>query len=276
MIDWHTHVFPPRVAPRLTAAIGREFGHAPAGSGTVTDLDHHLNRAGLTRAVCFTAALKPDQMIPANSWMISLRSMSPRLIPLGTVHPGHSAWESELDRLESHGIRGIKIHPDLTGIPLDSPQWQPVWKRCQGKLLVMLHMGPAHLGHASLSRPRDLARILDAYPELLVIAAHLGGLYQWSEALDLLVGRDLYLDTSCCPGVIPTDQLDRILARHDDTRILFGSDYPLFAPMEAQALWSKAVAECGREPERFFMTGQNLAEWLDNGDPACPPDRDQH
>ena len=32
-----------------------------------------LDRAGLTHALCFTAALRPDQMIPANSWMLALR-----------------------------------------------------------------------------------------------------------------------------------------------------------------------------------------------------------
>ena len=96
MIDCHTHVFPPKIGPKLAAAIGREFGRDPAGDGSPEDLLAHLDRAGLTHAVCFTAALRPDQMIPANSWMLALRRAHSRLIPLGTVHPDHPAWEDEL------------------------------------------------------------------------------------------------------------------------------------------------------------------------------------
>jgi predicted TIM-barrel fold metal-dependent hydrolase len=274
MIDCHTHVFPPKIAPKLTAAIGRDLGLRPAGDGTAEDLIQHLDRAGLSHALCFTAALRPDQMIPANSWMLSLRRAHPRLIPLGTVHPDHPAWEAELDRLERNGIRGLKIHPDLTGIALDSSRWDSLWEAAQGRFSIMVHMGPVREAGTTLSRPRDLAMVLKRFPDLTVIAAHLGGLYLWEETLAHLAGRNVYMDTSCCPGVIPDSAFEAILKRHDPERILFGSDYPLFAPDTQQTALALLLNGIGLSVEKVFQNGTRLARRLQIGgfpDLAPPP-----
>lgn len=255
MTDCHVHVFPPKIGPKLAAAIGTEFGRAPAGDGSVADLLTRLDQAGLDRAICHTAAVHPDQMIPANTWMIGLGRAHPRLIPFGTIHPGHPDWAGQLDRLERHGIKGLKLHPDLSMIPLDSPLWLPVWEALQGRFLVMLHMGATGHGRPTLSSPRALGRILDEFPRLECIAAHLGGLFWWEEALEELAGRNLYLDTAACPGAIPIRMLHALLDRHDPRRFLFGSDYPLFSPeTELPAL------------ERLLKDGPvDLATILDNG-----------
>lgn len=262
MVDCHTHVFPPKIGPKLAAAIGREFGRDPAGDGSAEDLFQHLDRAGLARAVCFTAALRPDQMIPANSWMLSLRRAHPRLVPLGAVHPEHQAWEQELMRLERGGIRGLKIHPDLAGIPLDSPLWDPVWESARGRFLVMLHMGPSKAGGTTLSRPRDLARVLDRHPGLRVVAAHLGGLGLWEDTLAHLAGRDVDMDTSCCHDSIPPRLFSALLDRHDRERILFGSDYPLFAPQDQCETLERILKPLGIPLSRILENGKALAESL--------------
>lgn len=272
MIDCHTHVFPPKVAPRLAAAIARDLGLEPAGDGTAANLIDHLDHAGLSQALCFTAALRPDQMIPANSWMISLGRSHPRLIPLGTAHPGHPSFASELARLEQNGIKGIKIHPDLAGIPLASPRWNTLWEAAQGRFVVMLHMGPAKEGGETLSRPRDLAGVLRNFPSLEVIAAHLGGLFLWEETLAHLAGLDIFMDTSCCPGVVPEQTLAEILRRHDPERILFGSDYPLFAPGVERAALSSLMTRIGIPPQRVMKNGAGLAKRLQTaGYPGLTP-----
>ena len=269
MVDCHTHVFPAPIRHRLTTSLGREFGRNPSGDGSPEDLLAHLDQAGLARAICFTAALKPDQMVPANSWMLNVRRTYPRLLPLGTVHPGHPAWQSELDRLERNGIRGLKIHPDLTDIALGSPIWKPVWEAVENRFLIMLHMGPIRKGEATLSTPRELAEILDTFRRLRVIAAHLGGLHLWEETLTHLIGRDLYLDTSCCPGVIPPQVLRRLLQCHDPDRILFGSDYPLFAPDQTLAALTRLIDPAVTSIERILMNGTQLAQELET---CTPPD----
>jgi predicted TIM-barrel fold metal-dependent hydrolase len=270
MVDVHTHVFPPRIGPRLAAAIGREFGREPAGDGSAEDLASHLAEAGLTHAVCFTAALRPDQMIPANSWMIALRRTHSHLIPLGTVHPGHPAWETELNRLERSGVAGLKIHPDLAGIPLNSPAWEPIWEAARGRFLVVVHMGPVRPGEPTLSHPMDLATVLKRHGGLEVVAPHLGGLGLWAETLEHLAGRDIYMDTSCCHDAIPVAALGALLERHDRGRILFGSDYPLFSPKTERPALAALLAKL-RVPEHTILeNGTALAKRLQHGGFAGP------
>lgn len=262
MVDCHTHVFPPKVAARLAATIGEEFGRLPAGDGSAPDLLKHLDRAGLEGALCFTAALKPDQMIPANSWMIRLRREEPRLIPLGTVHPHHPDWPAELDRLEGNGIRGLKIHPDLAGIPLQAQDWKEIWRHAAGRFFILVHMGPTHMGGASMSHPQDLAHIMDTHPRLRVIAAHLGGIGQWEAALNDLAGRDLFLDTSCCAEVINPELFCRLASRHAPSRLLFGSDYPLFSPARELEKLSRLLSGCGLSISEILDNGKSLAAML--------------
>jgi predicted TIM-barrel fold metal-dependent hydrolase len=262
MIDCHTHVFPPKIGPRLAASIGRECGLEPVGDGLAENLFQHLDRAGLNRAICFTAALRADQMIPANSWMISLGQTHSRLIPFGTVHPEHPAWPGELDRLERNGIRGLKLHPDLAGIPLDSHVWEPIWEAARGRFVVTLHMGPARAGGPTISRPAHVAGILDRHAGLDIVAAHLGGLGLWSETLEHLAGKELFMDTSCCQGGIPSETFAAILARHDPQRILFGSDYPLFAPDSERAALECLLAKLGQPEDAVLKNGKLLADIL--------------
>lgn len=264
MIDWHTHAFPPRIAARLAADIGRAVGREPAGDGSVTDLCRHLDLAGLEKAVCFTAALKPDQVRPANNWLLSIPDQSERLIPFGTIHPEHPDWAGELDRLERHGILGLKLHPDLSDLPLHNPVWLPLFEAVQGRFAVMIHMGPPRKGHSSLSRPADLARILDLCSQLTVIAAHLGGLHQWQETVEHLVGRDVYLDTSCCHRTISENELRSILNRHPRERILFGSDYPLFSPRDELRLFVPLLQRCGWSCDGLLQNGSLLLKKLEN------------
>ncbi len=266
MIDCHVHVFPPKVGPKLAAAIGEEFGRAPAGDGSVADLLVRLDRAGLKRAICHTAAVHPQQMIPANTWMIGLGRDHPRLIPFGTIHPEHPQWEAQLDRLEQNGIHGLKLHPDLSMIALDSPLWSPVWEAVQGRFLVMLHMGATGTGKPTMSQPRALRRILNDFPRLECIAAHLGGLFWWEEALRELAGQNLYLDTAACPDVISPHLLRSILGRHDPQRILFGSDYPLFSPETALPALTVLLRGAPLALSTILDNGERLLQSLRKGD----------
>lgn len=263
MIDCHTHVFPPKVSSRVTSAIGQKCGYLPAGEGSIQDLKNNLDRAGLQGAICCSAALKPEQMIPANSWMIKLRQQEPRLIPLGTIHPLHPQWPQELNRLEQHQVKGLKIHPDLAGIPLSSPAWEPFWSEVQDRFMLLVHMGPSQPGGSSLSRPRDLANILDRHPKLRVIAAHLGGLGQWDETIHTLAGRNVYFDTAGCSQSIPEHTLGHLIAKHGPKNIVFGSDYPIFAPAQELINLERLLAPISLSITTLLANGTQLAAKLD-------------
>jgi uncharacterized protein len=230
LLDFHTHLFHPKIAAKVLGQLHTHYGIHPIGSGLVSDLLARLGTAGLDGAVVHNAATKPAQVIPANNWAIELSRTVPGLFPFGTIHPGFGRWEDELDRLERGGILGIKLHPDFQGFDLADPELVPILEAISGRFIVLSHVGDGGEPLNAPSSPRKLAAIVDRFPELTLVAAHLGGYLQWDEALEHLVGSDVYLDTSSSLPFIDDSLLQAIFRKHPHERILFGSDYPLFDP----------------------------------------------
>lgn len=253
LIDVHTHIMHPKIAEKATAQLEGHYGIRPKGTGMAEDLLTRMDTGGIHRAVVHTAATAPAQVIPANNWVLEVKERFDRFIPFGTVHPGYEKWEQELDRLEERGISGIKLHPDFQGIWLNDPALYPLLEAVQGRFIVMVHVGDDLPPEKNPSCPRKLAGVLDKFPGLTVIAAHLGGYRQWDLALEFLAGRDVYVDTSSSLPFIPSDLLAKIVNRHSRERLLFGSDYPLFDPgREWERLRNNPVFDSGliREMQR--------------------------
>ncbi|WP_461209209.1 amidohydrolase family protein [Desulfocurvus sp. DL9XJH121] len=239
LYDVHTHAFHPKIAPKVLGQMVGHYGIPPRGDGTVEDLARRIADAGLDRFVVHTAATAPAQVIPANNWALDLARRYGQALPFGTVHPGFARWERELDRLEAHGIKGLKIHPDFQGFWLDDPALKPIFEAASGRFVLMVHVGDKAAPKDNPSCPYKLRRVVDDFPGLTIIAAHMGGYLHWKWALDALIGSRVYIDTSSTIPYIDAATLAAILRRHPRERIIFGSDYPLFDP--------------GREMERLQM-----------------------
>jgi predicted TIM-barrel fold metal-dependent hydrolase len=61
---------------------------------------------------------------------------------------------------------------------------------------------------------------------LKLVLAHMGGWKWFDSFIELLAGKDVYIDTSFCVGYCTDAQSDAILSRHSMDRILYGSDSP--------------------------------------------------
>lgn len=243
LIDFHTHCFPNHLAPRAMASLAvtsAAAGFTARTDGTAADIEAHLRRVGVDRAVVCNIATNPRQQQKVNDFAISLTQNS-MLIPLGSVHPDSDCIEAELDRLAAAGIRGIKIHPDYMGVHVDDSRFTPIFDGCAARrLFVVTHAGldplsPEHI-HAT---PAMLRRVIDRHPTLTLIAAHVGGMRQCREVLEQLVGTSIYLDTAMAEIMAAdpshTDDVAQILREHDPARILFGSDLPWASPAETIA-----------------------------------------
>lgn len=244
ILDFHTHAFPDRLAPRAIAQLTENAsasGYTPLTDGTVAGLIASMDRAGIDRSVVCNIATNPHQMVKVNDFAISCLS-NPRLIPLGSLHPHVpvSDMETELHRLKGAGIPGLKIHPDYMDIEIDDPAFDPIFSLCEsGNMFVVTHAGydpiaPDHM-HCT---PDRVLRVLARHPSLKLVVAHTGGFDCESDVLDKMCGTSVYLDTSLAAvrnaksrewGALCAD----ILRRHDPSRILFATDTP----------WSDPAAE---------------------------------
>lgn len=237
-IDVHTHVFHPKIARKAIAHLNAHYGVRCAGDGTLAGLLECERRVPVDRCVILCAATTPEQVMPSNRFAMRLQAEDERVIAFGTLHPGFADWERELERLKRAGIRGIKLHPDFQGFRLDDARLLPIFEAMQGEFILTVHVGDALPPEENPSCPYKLASILRAFPSLTVIGAHLGGFRMWEHAQRVLGGgryANLWLDTSSVAPILQGPDLTALVRAFPEERLLFGSDWPLWDPVEEVA-----------------------------------------
>ena len=264
-IDVHTHVFHDNIAEKACRQIKKHYGHTVSADGTEKTLIKMMDRAGIDKAFVLNAAVSPEQVVPANTWAISLGKKE-RFIPFGTIHPGFREWEKELDRLDKNGVKGIKIHPEFQGFSLDAEIMFPVYEALQKRFAVLFHVGDVPHPDVNPSSPQKLARVLDNFPKLTCIAAHFGGFFHWDwveEAYKPRLSENLFIDTSSSLQFINEERLQKILHFFPDERILFGSDYPVNDPNEEIGLLKKKAHFSDDKIDRIMRQGLSVFDRLE-------------
>ncbi len=238
LIDFHAHAFPDKVAekaiPKL-AAIGQIENR---GNGTVADLLAHMDEWGVDRSVILNIATNAHQQTSVNNFAIDIHQNQPQLYALGSLHPEADNIAAEARRLADAGIRGIKIHPDYVTTTVDDPKFDPIYSACvENNLFLVSHAGWDFISPDFIHcTPERIVRVMDKFPELRFVAAHMGSNRQWDDVERLLIGRDnLWIDTSLAVSFgLDKVQCTRMLKNHNPERILFGSDFPWFTPADAK------------------------------------------
>lgn len=269
-LDVHTHAFHPRIASRILQQLETHYGIRPVGQGVAEDLLPRARRAGLDGVVVHCAATSAAQVAPANAFAVELQRRFPEVVAFGSVHPDHPEWERQLHGLRAAGIRGVKLHPEFQGFRLDDPRLPPIIEAAQDDFVFMCHIGDRLPPAENPSCPYKLAALLDAFPRARFIAAHLGGYLHWKHALEALVGRDVWMDTSSCLPFIDDATLRAIFARHDRARILFGSDYPLFDPADECRRLQRRLSLSDGEMDALLSGAAALLGCDGRQRPSCP------
>ena len=238
-IDIHTHAFHPVIASKAVHHLNVAYDLTCEGSGIITDLDDEEMQAGIDVFTVLCAATAPAQVIPANNHAIRVHNSDPRAIAFGTMHPGYAEWEKELDRLERNGIRGLKLHPDFQGFAMDDPALFPIFEACQGRFIILFHVGSAtDRPLEAPTSPWKARHVHACFPRLDMIAAHFGGYQMWGHALEVFSdppGEHLWFDTSSTSPFVNTATLRRLLAMVPEDHYFFGTDWPLYTPEEERA-----------------------------------------
>ena len=121
-------------------------------------------------------------------------------------------------------LDGIKIHPNNTGVDLDSAYNQPIFAYAQEhKIPVAIHSYPNTTDDRSAVY--RIVNVLNAYPDLTVIVSHMSA-YQWEQ----LLPTRAYVDISAIlPDYVRTygiAKTNEILRKFGADRLLFATDYP--------------------------------------------------
>ena len=222
IFDFHTHAYPEKIAEKSKNFLNGYYNVECQGNGTIDDLLRSAQDGGVSYLLVHAVATKPTQVENVNSWIAE--HTSEHVIGFGTIHPEYGDILNELERIKSLGLLGLKLHPDFQGYYVDDPSMDIIYSAIEGKMPVLIHTGDEN---CDTSSPKRLANVLDRYPALTVISAHLGGYSQWDEAQQYIIGRDCYIDTSSSLWAMPPEKAVDIIRRHGVDKVLFGTDYPL-------------------------------------------------
>ena len=126
--------------------------------------------------------------------------------------------------IEDYGLNGIKIHPNNTGIDLDSDYNQAIFAYAQeNKISVAIHSYPN--AENDRSAAYRIVNVLEQYPDLTVIVSHMSA-HQWEQ----LLPTRAYVDISAIlPDYVRTygiTKTNEILRSFSADRLIFATDYP--------------------------------------------------
>jgi hypothetical protein len=229
IIDFHTHAFSEKIADSAIEQLENHYQFEISNSGTVDNLIEKVEEADLHKAVVHNAAVVPEQVKVVNDCLLAIENE--KLVTFGTIHPDLDNCEDELERIKSSGVKGLKLHPDFQRFDIISKDAYDMYKAIGDDFLVLFHVGDEVKKRGeNYSTPRKLAQVISDFPELKVIAAHLGGYQMWEEAKDYLLGKDIYIDTSSALDFLPSTEAVNIIKTHGADRVLFGSDFPIKDP----------------------------------------------
>jgi predicted TIM-barrel fold metal-dependent hydrolase len=226
IIDIHTHVWPDALAAKAVDAL-QSSGHGlvPLYDGTVSGLLADMDRTGVDVSVIQPVATRPGQVATINDWAAAQDSA--RIVAFGAMHPDLPDPATEIARMRSMGLHGFKLHPEHQSFAPDDPKMAAIYDAAiEMRMTVMFHAG-ADLIHPTVhGTPASFARVMDAWPDLIAVLAHLGGFREWKAVAQHIVGRDVWLDCAYTLGHLPDEEFVRLVRAHGCDRVLFGSDGP--------------------------------------------------
>lgn len=258
-IDIHNHVYPEQLATRAVEGVGNFYGVKMSCNGTVSELLELQEQAGMDYSLIHSVALKPEQVTIINDFIAEQCRLHPSFIGFATMHQDFEDMEGEIDRAISLGITGFKLHPDSQGVNIDDERLMRFYSLIEGRLPVMLHCGDYRYDN---SHPRRTRRVLQEFPDLVANCAHFGGWSIYDLAVEYLEDAHCYMDISSASVYLGPRRTTELIRLYGADRILFGSDYPMWSPVEEierfylndltakereQVLWHSAEAYLGRD-----------------------------
>lgn len=227
VIDAHAHIYPSKIASRAAQSISEAYTIPIFGEGTGEHLVEATATSPISHFIVHSVAAKPENVEGINDFIASQCERYPQFIGFATMHQNYSDMEAEINRAVEKGLRGIKIHPDMQMCNMDDPRFMHLYEIIEGRLPIIIHMGDYR---TDFSHPHRLKKVLRAFPDLVVDAAHFGGWSIPDIGYDYLKSENCFVDTASTLRWTGARHLRELVKMFGVDRVMFGSDYPMFDP----------------------------------------------
>ncbi len=258
-IDFHVHAFPDGLAEKALNTLHENAeGYRPHHDGTIGGLLKSMDRAGIEKSVVASIATRPDQVPKIVEWSIEVQSV--RIVPFPSIHPDYRDFASELKKIAGAGLMGIKLHPMYQEFTIDDPALFPLYEAIAANgLSILFHAGrDIAFPDNNQADPDRIARVFEKFPGLRIVASHLGGWRTWQGAIDHLVGKPIYLETSFAVTDAPPELFRRIMEDHPRDYFLFGTDSPWLDQKKELDAWKGLDIEDEFKEKILYRNAEKL------------------
>jgi uncharacterized protein len=233
VIDVHVHVMPERVQRKVWAAFDRldpawpityRMGHA--------DRLRTLREVGVAAHTALAYAHREGMAEWLNEHTLAVAEHHPQVIPTFTFYP-ETGVDDYVATALVRGGRCAKVHLQVGKFDANDVRLDDVWAELERRgTVVILHAGavPDGSGGEEWCGLRPVARLLDRFPTLELVVAHLGApdyedfLGLAEEAPSVRLDTAMVLTDPQYLGTYPEDLLPRLFDLPGG--VVFGSDFP--------------------------------------------------
>ncbi len=233
LIDFHTHIFPDKIASATIDALAKKSNGKPWTDGTVDGLIKAMERSNADICVTLPVLTKPTQFESVTRFILDVnerfKEKTRKIISFGGMHPECEDIDGKMKFLKSHGVKGVKIHPDYQNTFIDNEGYIKILECAKEyDMIVVTHAGvdDGYIGEPVKCPPQLVKKVINKVKHSKFVLGHYGGHSQWQEVYDILAGEDVYFDTAFTLHDISEELFKKILERHGFDKILFATDCP--------------------------------------------------
>ena len=233
IIDFHTHIFPDKIAQKTIDLLAKNGQIEPFSDGTVAGLLQKMEQADVSLAVTLPVVTDPRQFDSINRFAAEINrtfeNAPRRLLSFGGIHPKCEQIDQKMAFLRESGFLGVKIHPDYQGTFINDEGYVRILECAKEyDMIVVAHAGVdgAFRDQPVRCPPHLALELIRRVKHSKLVLAHCGANEMPREALETLCGEDVYLDTAFVLRTIGKKNFLAILQKHGADRVLFASDSP--------------------------------------------------
>lgn len=257
---WAQHPTPRHIGDPIFESLrrwNREENATPTADIPVAATLEAMDEAGVSRAL-ISAWYAPKNVMISNEEVASFVAEAPdRLVGIGSVDISKPmAAVAEIRRcVEELDFKAIRVLSWLWEAPPTDRRFYPVYVACCQLGVPFCtqigHTGP--LMPSEVGRPIYLDQVCIDFPELVVVAGHIG--YPWTEEAIAVATKheNFFIDTSAYTVRRYPPELVRYMKTNGPSKVLFGTNFPMIAPKKALA--GIEALELSDETKSAFLAG---------------------
>ena len=212
IIDFHTHIFPGKIAASTVHHLACEARIHPFTDGSADALAASMAASSVDWSVNLPVMTSGSQVEKVNASLLKKRNLfqEQHILSFGGLHPDCRNYRQVLRWLREEGVAGIKLHPAYMGIDLNDLRMMKLIEAISEEgLITIIHAG-IDIGiydhnYASVDHVLQIMKVVA--PERFVLA-HMGNWGCWDQVESDLAGAPLWMDTSFSLG--PVTPYERI------------------------------------------------------------------